>query len=193
MPATIVHPVILNYAESGDLVTPLRRALTVCADWWESMAGLYVLPANVKMVPGPVPAIDLRSPNPWEDVRQHVLGRNLLGLPPDDAAAHCYLVLLRGWRDAYWIGWGGSQLAVVGDWAIDALLSSGTPEAIVDDYRADGVICHEAGHVLGMSHDFDTPANIMAYDWPLFPGVTLSPKSRQEALTAGAGALGCRL
>lgn len=189
MPALTVHPVLLedDYAGHVELQQPLYRALRVASDFFEQF-GIYVHVAALK-VPRLDHAIELTAENPWGQAWQAVIGGNLLGLPEGDRDEHRFLCLLRGWHDPYWIGWGGPGLAVVGDWAIERLLSMGTPEALWDDYHTAALVCHELGHVMGLGHNFDSDTDVMSYHWDRFPNSTLS----QRPGAAGGAAEGCAL
>lgn len=153
----VIHPVLLFSAvtEPQPYREPLERVLRDCELWLEAQ-GIYALLASVKCLYGH--AIDTDQENPWYQVREHIAQQ---GYPSD----HLVLVFLAGWDDPQWAGWGGPPLAVVGDWALRALASIGSPDAIIDDRLAGNLCLHEIGHALGLPHRFDVPCDIMSYDW----------------------------
>lgn len=186
--AIVIHPVLLynDFTHFVDLGPALERALRTTELFFEQF-GIYVYLASPK-TPRLDHTIDLAAANPWQQVYDQVVRPNLLGADP----GHFLLTFLRGWADPYYMGWGGAQLAVMGDWAIDKFLSLGSPEAVWDDNYATAVLCHEIGHTFGLGHAFDDPNNIMAYQWRYFPNLFLTADqraqihSRLEAMSAGA-------
>lgn len=176
----IVHPVILfdQFASYHDYAPALDRAVRQAETWWEQQ-GQYVHFATVKVL-GPDHAINLSLGNPWGQAWDALINQNLLGLPSADVGAHKFLVLLRGWDHAQYVGWGGGQLAVVGDYCLKYLASVGGPDAIVDDNLAVGVMCHEVGHTLGYDH---TNTGIMSLGWSQYPNVLLE----QAAMLPASG------
>lgn len=75
-----------------------------------------------------------------------------------------YVVYLYGWSRGT-VGWGGRPLAVVGDYALNALASVGSPDSIWDDQFAGNLVMHEEGHSMGLDHDFQTPCALLGYGW----------------------------
>lgn len=102
-------------------------------------------------------------------------------------------VFLGGWDSQKYIGWGGrlglGGLSVVGDYAIDRILSRPTTpddptdwadaNSIVDDWQAGGLYCHELGHTMGLPHDFTTDGAMMGYQGRAFNSILGEPSEHQ--------------
>ena len=160
-----------------------------CDLWWRSY--------GVDLALGPVEVryphrINLASEDPWPQVASWWMEQ------PDYDPSVRLVVLLSGWRNPYWIGWGGrlgngtGGLSVVGDYALYRLASvpltpddATDPEdsaSLVDDWDAGQLLLHEQGHALGLPHDFSyqpVPV-VMGYQWDARFNVILGETSAAE-------------
>lgn len=143
-----------------DYVTPLEKVLHDVALFYHA-AGYDIDHKPIELM---VHTFNVLQENPWNDVLTWVHVALARQWPPPDK----YLVLLEDWSwSAH--GWGLDPLAVLGKNSCDVLLTMGTPETIVDDNIAAGIVAHEVGHVLGYPHDLVTPNNVMWSGCYLFP------------------------
>lgn len=155
---TKVRTFILRKASSRGYTPALKEALGLVNLFWSAYGyPLEITEPEVYHIEG----IDLTSSNPWYDVYNAVQG---LYTPPEKV-----LVILEGWDIVGSLGWGGDPLAVVGEYTVQRFLTIGSPEHIVDDWPAVGILAHELGHVLGFSHDLTKLNNVMwsgLYNFP---------------------------
>ena len=127
-------------------------------------------------------AIDPAEQNPWY---RTLAWLNERGFPTDGSIL--YLCVLDGWDNPSVAGWGGRPLALVGEWFLRAIESSGNPEAIVDDWQAGYVVMHEQGHAMGLPHDFARPCCVMGYGFCGFNALLYDMRPVPPDPTAGPG------
>lgn len=106
--------------------------------------------------------INVYQENPWPQTLAWLNEQPFYA--PFLAPRDLYVVYLYGWSRGT-VGWGGRPLAVVGDYALNALASVGSPDSIWDDQFAGNLVMHEEGHSMGLDHDFQTPGAVMGYGW----------------------------
>ena len=103
--------------------------------------------------------VDYRTlDNPWYELYRF--------LQPIDVPV---LAVVVDWVEQSAYGWGGYPLAMVGQYAASRLLTVGTPEALVDDFHAMGLMGHEVSHCMGFGHSDPSRRDILnqgLYDWP---------------------------
>lgn len=174
MTTTYMHPIVLfdDLAHFEDYREPLEKVLRAVQVWWE-LHGYYIGMGGIK-IPRVDHGLDLTAANPHAAVTTLVYDHNLVSLGEIEREEHKFLVLLRGWDNPQYAGWGGGRLSLVGELALRALLTTGSPDAIMDDSMASGLIAHEVGHTLGFAHSL---AGIMSWGWVNFPNVELAQGS----------------
>lgn len=78
-------------------------------------------------------------------------------------------------------------VAVVGDWALDAISTGPNPDCVVqmgsacNKYPQQGAIAHELGHTFGLYHANDDPRSLMRNWWD-FPYVTLIGEPKNDEI-----------
>lgn len=170
-----LHPIILYQSLPLPAYDePLIRVLWLVKDWWESK-GYYLGIGAIKKMPSQ--GIDLSAENPWAEVRWKVDYYITLG--PE----HKALAFLQGWNRQDAIGWGADPLALIGEYTLSRMLTQGTPEGIIDDNPAGGLIGHEIGHVLGFGHA-TIPAPCIMWEWWKGLSHCLAPYSTARLLSA---------
>lgn len=167
----IKHIMLFQNEDHSDRYREALQKAIVLADQWWMARGIQMINPDINVVVGH--SLDLYTSNPWYDVR------NWLNSQGYDVSKEKFVVYLHGWNNNNYLGWGGNTLAVVGDWVYRALESLGTPEAIVDDWAAGYIIMHEFGHVLGLTHDFQTQCALMGYGWCGYNSILGETSERQ--------------
>ncbi len=158
----LIRPILIasGAPPSEAYVEPFQRALTGENGIAKFFAS-YAMPVEFEPIQrlvytGPV---DYRTlDNPWNAIYGF--------LQPITVPVVAVLV---DWVEQSAYGWGGYPLAIVGQYAASRLLTTGTPEALVDDFHAMGLMAHEVSHCMGFAHDLIHPNNIMwtgLYRWP---------------------------
>ena len=140
-------------AEATSYEPHLGNLLHYCDLWWQ----MYGIDIDYSSVIVREARLNTANDEPYNEVLNWWLYQ-----PEYDVAKTC-VVFLKNWDSQKYIGWGGRPLAVVGDYALNRVLSSGSPDAITDDWTAGQLILHEEGHALGLPHDFSDDHLIMSY------------------------------
>lgn len=139
-------------------ITPIKQILAKlhvdCRNWWSSKGVFIEFTEAESLIT--TDEINYTLPNPWYQTKDYLDLNSRYGY---------HLVFLNDWNDPNYAGWGGYPLAVGGEWALRALESVGSPDAIVDDWKAGYLVLHEIGHAFGLPHDFNTRCSFMSYDW----------------------------
>ncbi len=148
-------------------ITPAFHKLLADCKLWYALYGVDLTIAQPETLEAP---INTANVNPWPEVAGWLMNH------PDYDPEAITTVFLQGWSTIF-IGWGGGLglggLSVVGDYAIERILSvPTTPDdatdaadgrALVDDPEAGRLWCHEVGHALRLPHDFTDDRYVMSY------------------------------
>ena len=135
-------------------VTPAFDSLLQNCDLWWNMYGVDIDYQGVIIREA---TLNYTNDEPYNEVLNWWLYQ------PEYSVSKVCVVFMQGWDSQKYIGWGGRPLAVVGDYALNRIVSEGTPDAIVDDWEAGQLILFEEGHALGLPHDLSDDNLIMSY------------------------------
>lgn len=167
----IVRPVLLvpgGVASESDVVA-VRRGLQPIQAWFESV-GVYLLLLDPKAPTCAEPwAFFADFPGGPFFGAQDLAEREGWRSPDGDEVKA--LVFLKGYPEGH--GEAGLAVAVVGYTAVEELASAANDGVPTAGDRAAGLVSHEAGHLMGLGHDFTHARDLMSGWWTHFPAVGL--------------------